>query len=486
MRLILITIILLFTATLNFSQNYNDALLLSEPGLYTSARSLGMGNSYTALSDDYSGIMFNPAGLGLVKKMRLAVTLNDNLFDNLVSFQGNNTSSLKNTVNLNQFGFVFPVPTVRGSLVFALGYNRVKGFNAITEFDGFNGNNTSMIQHITGDVNDYVPITNDVRTAYEIRNPNTENYIRDTTLVNGMLNQSGRTRTEGSINNWSFAVSNEIAEGLFIGGTFNILSGNYKRDRDFFEDDTQNNYDQNTELVPGDETTKDFETFYLNDIIEWDLSGWDFKLGMLYNWIDFIKIGATVKFPIRYNIKESYYVNASSEFGTGATYKLDEAIIDNVEYEIKTPFEYSLGASVRVLILNVSSEVKLIDYTQMEFTEGLGKEYRIEKNKEIDDLFGTSITYNLGVEVQVPFLPIWGRAGAMYIQSPYADDPTDFDKKYLTAGVGILFGNLFKLDVAYAYGWWSDFSDNYGLNVSRTIHDVNVHQIVLGLSTSFN
>ena len=470
----------------SFAQNYTDALLLSEAGLYNSARALGLGNSYTALSDDYSAVVFNPAGLGLVKKMGLSVTLNDNLFDNLVSFQGNNSSSLKNSVNLNQFGLIFPVPTVRGSLVFALGYNRVKEFNSIAEFDGFNSNNTSMIQHITGDINDVIPITNEIRTAYEIRNPNTKAYIKDTTLISGMLNQSGRIKTEGSIGNWSFAVSNEIAKGLFIGGTFNILNGSYKKDRDYYEDDSQNNYDQNTELVPGDVTTKDFETFYLNDIVEWDLSGWDLKLGMLYNWIDFLKIGATIKFPSHYNIKESYYVTTSSEFGTGTRYNLNAPIIDNIEYKIKTPFEYSAGASIKVLILNVSGEVKLIDYTQMEFTEGFGREYRIERNKEIDDLFGTAITYHLGVEVQVPFLPIWGRAGAMYVQSPYADDPADFDKKYLTAGVGIRFGDTFSLDFAYAYGWWSDYIDNYDSQVSRVYYDINVHNILLTLTTGFN
>ncbi len=46
------------------AQNYNDALLLSVPGLYTSARALSMGNSYTARSNDFSGVLFNPAGLG--------------------------------------------------------------------------------------------------------------------------------------------------------------------------------------------------------------------------------------------------------------------------------------------------------------------------------------------------------------------------------------------------------------------------------------
>jgi len=453
MKFRIILIIVLSFATLSLAQNYNDALLLSEPGPYSTARALGMGNSYTALSDDYSAVLFNPAGLGLAKKLGLSITMNTNSFDNTVSFLGNNSNAIKTTVNLNQFGFVYPVPTIRGSLVFSLGYSRVKDFNSVTEFDGFNQSNTSMVQFLTGDVNDEIPLTNDIGLAYEIIDSNTETYLRDTTLINGLLNQSGRTRAEGSISNWSFAVANEVAKGLFIGGTFNILSGSYKRDRDYYEDDIQNNYGNDIELVPGDATTKDFQTFYFNDIIDWDLSGWDFKLGVLYDWENFFKFGATVKFPSYYNIKESYYVNVASEFGTGSGYELAEPIIDQVEYEIKTPFEYSAGAAVKVLILTFSSEVKLIDYSQMQFTEGLGTQYRIERNKEISDLFRTAVTYNAGAELKVPFLPIWGRIGAMYIQSPYADDPADFDKKYLTAGAGLMLGDVFKIDIAYAYGW---------------------------------
>jgi len=68
MKSVKILIAVLTLSVFSFAQNYNDALLLSEPGLFSSARALGMGNSYTALSDDYSAVVFNPAGLGLAKK----------------------------------------------------------------------------------------------------------------------------------------------------------------------------------------------------------------------------------------------------------------------------------------------------------------------------------------------------------------------------------------------------------------------------------
>jgi hypothetical protein len=70
----------------------------------------------------------------------------------------------------------------------------------------------------------------------------------------------------------------------------------------------------------------------------------------------------------------------------------------------------------------------------------------------------------------------------MYLQSPYAEDPSEFDKKYFTLGAGILIDSVFGIDVAYSYGWWKDFGDNYGVNVSRTFQDINVNNIILNLS----
>jgi len=473
---------ILILSTNTFAQNYNDALLLSEPGILSSARALAMGNSYTALSNDFSGVLFNPGGLGMIKKTDFTISMNYNSFDNQTTFFSNTLGASQTAVNLNQVGIVYPLPTLKGSWVFAMGYSRTKEFNGIMDFNGFNNNNNSMIQFVTGDVNDEVPITNDLGLAYEIRDSQLNSYIKDTTLINGMLNQSGNTKKQGNLGSWSFASSLEIAKGLFFGGTFNILSGSYKSDRDYWEDDTQNNYGTGIELVPGEASTRDFVTYYMNDIIEWDLSGWDSRLGILYNFEDFFRFGAAVKFPSFYNVNETFYVDAASDFGTGAAYQLDPKIVDNVEYEIKTPFEYSVGASLTLLVLTVSGDAKIIDYTEMEFTEGFSDEYRIERNKEIEDLFRPTLTLNAGAELKIPGLPIYGRIGAMYVQSPYADDPAEFDKKYLTAGAGITFAEVFSIDVAFVHGWWEDFGDNYGVNQSRTFQDINVQNVILGIS----
>jgi len=477
--LLILNIVLVFSlySQFGFSQNYNDALLLSEPGLYTGARALSMGNSFTSLSNDFSGVLFNPAGIGLIKKAALTGGMGFNSFNNNTTFFNTASNANKTSVNFNQFGLVYPLSTIRGSWVFAVGYNRTKDFNKTLEFDGYNGDNNSMIQYLTGDYNEVAPLTYDLYLSYY----DTSDGL-DKTLINGMLNQRGKIRQEGSIGKWSFASSIEVAKDFYVGGGLNIISGKYQNDSEYWEEDINDIYDENVQLDPEEPDTRDFQSFYLNDIIDWDLSGWDANLGILYNWQDRIRIGANVKFPSVFKINESYFVAASSEFAS-IIFDLNP-IIDEIEYEITTPYELSLGGSITMPSKNitVSGDIKIIDYTQMEFSEGFDQQYRIERNKEIEDLFTTTINAHLGAEVKIPNSPVCARVGGMWLPSPYAEDPSEFNKKYITAGIGLSFDNTFNVDFGYAYGWWKDFGDNYGVNVSRTFQDINVNNIILNLS----
>ncbi len=483
MKIIFTTIAFILCFNSGFSQNYNDALLLSQPGLYSDARALGMGNSFSSLSNDFAGVLFNPAGIGLMKKGEISGGMSLNAFNNSTTFYGTTTSADQTSVNFKQIGIVYPVPTFRGSLVFAIGYNQVKDFNGIMEFNGYNSGNTSMIQNITGDYNyDEIPLTNDLGLAYEITDPQTNDYIKDTTRINGMLNQSGGIDKQGGIGKWSFASSFEAAKGFYIGGTFNIVTGSYQSNSDYWEDDTKNIYGTNLPLVPGDATTRDFQSFYLNDIIDWDLSGWDFQVGILYNYINKFRFGASIKFPSYITVKENFVVNAQSYFGTGYEYSLYPAINSPIQYNIRTPYEYTLGASGTISMVTVAADMKIMDYTQMEFTEGFSYDYISARQREIDDLMTTTIDYHLGAEVKIPNTPLFGRAGFMYFQSPYDGDPSDFNRKYITAGAGAVVDEQFIIDFAYTYGWWQNYGDNYGVNVSRTYQDIYVDNWYLNLA----
>ncbi len=450
------------------AQNFNNALRLSEPGFNSSARALGMGNAYTSLSNDFSGTIFNPAGLGLVKKMEFTGGLNSYSLQNSTTFFNNKTDYTNSTTDLNQIGFVFPFPTYRGSLVLALGYNMLKDFNFALKFNALNDDNNSMIQYLSG----YGDI------SWELFLTDSTGY----TPINGGLNQRGDVLISGRIGSWSLSGAIEVSENVFFGGTVNILSGSYNSDRRYYETDIMDYYDSTILTDPAESETSDFQSFYLNDILDWDISGWDFKLGFLYDMPGFLTVGATVKFPSKFNVKETYNIYADAEFGSGTTFMLDPQILNRLEYDIISPYEFTIGGSLDVADLLVSADVKYIDYTQMEFSSGLTPTERSQINRDIKDIFRNVINYNLGFEYELPVFNILLRGGFIFKKSPFKGDISQYDKKYFTGGVGFAASRTLRVDIAYVHGWWKNFGDNYDSGVSRTYQDLSSDNVVFSVT----
>jgi long-subunit fatty acid transport protein len=435
-----------------------------------------MGNSYTAVSDDYSAVHFNPAGLGLIKRMELSSSMNYNSLENNVDFFNNSTDYSNSSTNLSQIGFVFPFPVIRGSLVFAFGYDRYKNFNGAVEFNGYNSGDNSMIQFLTAQ-NDFIPY--ELGLSYRPQNSS-----NDITEIDGDLNQSGSILEDGGLNKWSLAGAVEVSKNVFVGLTLNILTGSYKSNREYYEDDTRNVYGANDLIDPNDQRTADFQTFYLNDIVDWDLSGYDLKLGLLYKLNKNVNVGATIKFPSQYTVKENYFVDAYSEFGN-ASFALDPPYDEDIEYDISTPFVFSGGASFKVANLMLSLGVDFTDYTQMEYTDGLDAGKRSQNNRDIKEEYRAVAKYNVGFEYLVPMIDVSLRGGFMMNPSPFKDDPSQYDKKYITGGIGFMAQETLSLDIAYVYGWWENFGDNYGSGLSRFQEEITMQNFIFGVNYRF-
>ena len=438
---------------------------------------LGMGNSYIGLSDDASAAFFNPAGLGLLKKIELSGGLAFDKFNNNTTFFNQSTSESNSKTRFNRISLAIPFPTYQGSLVFGISYYTTKDFTGALKFDGLNTGNNSMIQNLLNSNSPY-----DYNIPYDL-------YLTDTsyiTPINGGLNQSGSILSSGSTNNWAFTGAIEVYKNLFVGLDLNIIKGSYTSNNDYYEDDTQNLYQGETD--PGDPSTMDFKTFYLNRILDWNISGWDAKLGVLYQFNNNSRFGITVQFPKYHTIKEKFTVNGSSEFGSGTSYSLDPSYYSsNVKYDIVTPFELAGGFSVSLKGLILSGEATLIDYSQTEFRnpDGLSTQYVASINKDIKDILRAVVNLNAGLEYTIPDIGIRLRGGFIYQPSPYQGDPSEYDRKYFTAGIGFTADQAVGIDIGYAHGWWKNYGDNYGNDVSRTYQDISKDRVMIGMTYRF-
>jgi len=466
-----IIFLVLFLSTTLFAQNFNDALRLSFQPFKIGARALGMGGAFIGVSDDYSATAYNPAGLFQLKRMEFQGGLNYQTIDNNTKFFGNETAFSNSTVRLNDLGFVFPFPVIRGSLVFAFGYNMNNNFNNALSFEGYNPGNTSMIQALLG--------KGDVSYLLYLTDETGEN-----TPINGKLYQSGSILNSGVENNWVFSGAVEVAKDLSIGATIGIISGDFERNRDYSEEDIYNIYNASIKTDPADSRTADFEFFKLQETLKWELTGFTSKIGLMYRVKDFMRFGTTVKFPSIFTVKENYLVDGHSQFGTGFSADIDPPLESKLEYEIWTPFEFGIGFSVTNFGLTVSGDVNLTDYTQMEI-KGLSPSQTAKINKDIKQLFRAVADYSIGAEYNVLQSGLRLRAGYFSKISPFKDDPNEFNRKYFTFGIGYITPEGFSLDLAYIRGSWKNIGDNYGSGVSRTYQSLKSTDFVFTTSFRF-
>jgi hypothetical protein len=469
-----IVILILFNSNI-YSQGTDDALRLGFSSLSPDARALGMGDSYIGLSDDAGAAFFNPAGFGLMKSMEFTGSLSYDNYSNKTSFFSQSTNSSSDATRLNNLSFVLPVPTVTGSLVFAFSYHTTNDFTSALNFNGFNSGNTSMIQNLTDPNNENVPY--DLFLAY--LDPNSNTY--KTNINKGQLNQNGSIVGSGQTHDWTFSGAFEAYKNLFIGLNLDLSSGSYSNNNQYYENDTHGIYSnvQTDTTVPG---TTGFQTFYLNRILNWDITGFDLKFGMLYQ-LENSRFGLTVQFPKTYTVRENFNVNGYSQFSSGFSSSLDPSNYEyNDRYDIVTPYEIGLGYSINISSFILSAQATIVDYSQLKYdnSDAINTD---SLNQIITNSLKAVVNFNIGGEYTFPVIGLRLRAGYFRQPDAYKGDPSSYDRNYVTGGLGYLIGDDASIDLAYAHGWWSQYGDNYGVDVSRTYQSITDNRVIL--STTF-
>ena len=473
-------IILALISSTAIAQNFNDALRLSESGISLNAKALAMGNAFISRSSGVSSAQFNPAAIAFTKKAQFDLSLDYNSNKNDATLFNTLYNADQSSTNFSEAGVILPVPTIQGSMALAIGYNQQKNFNRVLSFSGFNSANNSMIQDLT-DYNEDLAFN--LALSYPLYD-NTNKYLYDTTLINGNLNQSGKISSDGGINSWYLSGALEVEKDIFVGATLNLLSGTFNRTRIYTEEDTKNIYGANLLLDPLEPKSADFKSFTTTDKIAWDIAGWDLKLGLIAKVNEQVNVGFTIRLPRTFTIKETYSVSGRSIFGTGMIW---DSGYDDVksEYDVKTPAEYSAGASFGEKNFTLSGEVKLIDFSSMEFSGGFDGLARENKNRDIKELMRSVININAGGEYVFASMGLALRAGFMYMPSAFKDDPSDYDKKFITAGIGYNLAKGMQFNIGYSYGWWDDFGDNYGSGVSRTLQQITASNLTTSIKFNF-
>lgn len=471
------------------SQYAEDVLRFSQMGLGVGASSLARGNASVALADDYSALFWNPAGLAQLKSYEFNVGLSYTGYENTTRFLGTRTDASNSSLTLNSLGLVYPVPTVQGSLTFAFGFNRVSNYTSMTEFSGFNGA-SSMIPSMLPNV-DLSTLSQEEENDLLDNNIPYQLYLADIsnnrleTRITQDVQQSAAVKEGGGVNHWTFGGAIDVARDLSLGASVSIVSGSYRYDREYTEEDVFNNYQR----APGD-TLGLFDKFWLTSTINSDLTGFNALFGLHYRKQGKFRIGFTVRTPTYYTINETFSDEARSRFDPnmdGVVDEFDIAFDGKTEYKVVTPVAVTFGGAFQLQEwFTFSGDVEYTDWREMRFSTSLS-ELEAE-NRLIQNIYRPTFNLRGGVEIVFWDSGLRLRGGIAYKPSPYEGDPSEFDQKYYTGGAGFQLDNNVTLNVGYAYGNWKTFRDNYygsGIAPSRTNENVKTHNGVVSLAFRF-
>jgi uncharacterized protein YneR len=100
------------------------------------ARSLGMGNNYTALANDYSAVFWNPAGLAFTPVREVHAGMGVSSSTSSTELGNTATDFTKSSLYFASAGIVRSIPTKQGGISFAIGYSSPYSLTDIERFTG--------------------------------------------------------------------------------------------------------------------------------------------------------------------------------------------------------------------------------------------------------------------------------------------------------------------------------------------------------------
>jgi len=496
-----ILFLIMVWATQAEAQVIEDALRLSRPGTIVGTRSAGMGNAFIGLADDATALYWNPAGLGQLRMSEFSLGLSNMGMSNDASMFGVTTAGDNSGTVLTNLNFAVPFPVVRGSFVLAAGYNRLLDYNGAMQVDVYNPESSIQASLFNEDA--------ELDFAWNL---GLEDIVVDSLLDEGLpgwlaipvanrVQQTIDVTEEGGLNQWSVGGSTEIARGFMVGAALNVLSGSYRYERTFIERDINgvwqgsilgiNPNSDNSDLL-----RTDFDELELLEEIEQDLSGWNMRFGLLYNYRDKARFGVAIQTASRITVNEDYYKSGNSYFGDGSGEGY-ELIFQNHNYEIITPAVYSVGASVTPAeFATLSADIELVDYSNMEFdgSNDLDALTLSDFNRDIRSTFRATNNFRVGAEFRVPKTGLSIRGGFGYRYSPYEVDEgkSEYNVTSISAGLGYRFENNFSVQAAYVHSSYDTFAYNYidpDLDVAesgfRVDQEIALSQLMFGVVYHF-
>ena len=316
------------------------------------------------------------------------------------SVTDNPTGTSRSQLRPNSIGFVYPFYAEQGGLAIAFGYNRAQNFDFQTNVNGIDPNSLSSYNGF---------------------------YLDET------------HRNSGGIGIWSFGGSVHISENFLIGGSIDFWNGSSLKDVEVTATNALN-------------INEDLSKIQNIDEIDREYSGIGARVGILANFIDVISLGVTFVAPTELTVDEDWYQYKK-------TYKKDNSesettVGDGVfGFDIERPFEIATGVAIKLLDeqLILAGDVQLTDWRQTRYDPSPAESF---PDDFFEEYYATTLQARIGVEFRIPVIDSYVRAGYFRDTIPFTDAEIENERDYLTFGIGKVFEESVKFDLAYMWGNW--------------------------------
>lgn len=474
MKRIILSISLMFGLLLSgFSQNDLDALRYSQSFLGGTARSVSMGGAFGALGSDFASLSINPAGLGMFRSKEFTITPTFHHDMTTSTFLGTQMDDRKNNFNMSNLGLVMSFP-LRGSsgwkyINLGIGYNELDNFHQDIVMEGVNHNSSLadfFVDRASGfyydELNSFGPglawntwlISESDSTGLNYGSVLNDYGNSDYTFG---LNQRRVIQTTGTKGEYMLSLGTNYNDKLFIGATIGISRINFYQEVSHIEEDLN-------------ETVPDLDNFYYYANLKTQGTGFNFKLGVTYRPVEFLRIGTAIHLPTYYKMEDDYYSYLEAEYDSprpldtlGYTIYSSESPNGYYEYELNTPFKFigSVALQIKKFAI-ISVDYEYINYSSARLKDGSDGYDFTPENEDINTYFQPVSNIRIGSEFKLGLFSL--RGGYAYYGKPYISGEMNENSNYsfITGGIGLRTKVLF-LDLAYQHGLHEEQYLMYGM-----------------------
>lgn len=504
MRKAALTIIIAVTsAVAGYAQTAYDAFLFSNNNYEGSARTMAMGNAFTALGGDLGSISINPAGSAVAKYSQFAITPSltfttntaqgvSPYTDGSLPYFEDEYKSRNTAFTLPNFGFTFDWETGRttglknitvgfvanclnswNDNIYAAGTNQTTSFmgsmaaNATT--NGYLGSELNkddaydfyswkdVVGYHSGMISTFGGYDNQFVGASElIIDNNGSNEI----ILGGPLKQTYGRKVKGRKNEYVINFGANISDFLYLGANLGITSMSYSY-AEYFKEAAVDPTDFEIELDNGN--TMYFNQMKYNYDYTVETSGIYGKFGIILTPGAGLRLGAAIQTPTATTIDEEWHHAGETEF-TNLGYETSASSpYGSDRYNFREPWKANFGLAWTIGNFGViSADYEMCDYSTMKFKRDSftdGREYFEELNNDIKTIYGVANTFRLGAEIKLGTFAI--RGGYGLTQSPEKANLNGEELPKMTTqnaslGLGYSSKKSFFADIAARYAFATD------------------------------